>query len=89
MRGSLTVVHARPLAAALDEALLAEGGELLRGAARVEIQTPLQVADRALAVAQQLEQTDPRRVAERAEELGLERIDRRARGLVSPMIYES
>ena len=70
------VVDARPLAPALDQALLAQGGELLRRAARVQLERRLQGADPALALAQQLQQPDPHRMTERPKELGLERVDR-------------
>ena len=43
------VVDARPFAAALEEVVPLERGEVLRGAARVERERGLQLADRPLA----------------------------------------
>ena len=63
------VVDARAFAARLDETDPPQCGQVLRGAAGVELELCLQRADRALAVAQQLEDPDARRVAEHPEEL--------------------
>ncbi len=66
------VVDARALAPRLDHTDPAKGAQVLRGAARVELELGLQPADRPLAVAQQLEDADARWMAEHPEERRLD-----------------
>lgn len=71
-RISDAVVDVRAVPPACDETLLAQCGEMLRRAAGVQAECRLQRADGLLALAQELQQSDPGRAAECAEELGLE-----------------
>src|SRR4051794_35499403 len=71
------VVDARPLASALNQPLLAQQREVLRRCAGVELERRLQVAHRTLALTQELQQADPHGMPEHAEELRLQRKDRR------------
>src|SRR5450755_4739380 len=63
------IIDARALLAADHEALLAQYGQMLRRPTRVELERVLQTPDRALTVAQQLQQPDPRRVTQNSEEV--------------------
>jgi hypothetical protein len=69
------VVDAGTGAAAFEDALLAQCGEVLGGAAGVEVELRLEVADGSLAVAEEFEHADADRMAEYPEELSLDDID--------------
>ncbi len=70
------VVDTRSRPSALHKALAPERAEVLRGSARIQPQRLLQVTDRPLTFAQQLQDAHPRGVAENAEEVALEHVDR-------------
>ena len=70
------VVDARPLPPRRHEPDPPQRREMLRRPARVEPELGLQRADRALAVAQQLEDPHPRRVAEHPKEVRLHLVHR-------------
>jgi hypothetical protein len=70
------VVDARAFAARFDEPDAPERGEVLRRAPGVELELGLERSDRALAVAQELEDADACGVPEHAEEVRLDLVDR-------------
>ena len=74
-RVSDAVVHAGAGFAALDQALLAERREMLRGAAGIQLERRLQRAHRQLTCAQQLQNPNADGVPEDAKELGFQCID--------------
>ena len=65
------VVDARALLARLDETDPPQRRQMLRRAAGIEPERVLQGADGVLAVTEQLEDPDPRRMPERAKESAL------------------
>ncbi len=65
------VADGGPHLAILHDAVLPQRGQMLRRAARIEFQSGLQLAHRLLAVAQQLEDAHPGRMAQHPEEPGL------------------
>ena len=75
-RGSrIRVVDAGAGPPALENSLLAQRGEVLRGAAGVEAELGLQVPDGAFSVGQELEHPDPHGMAEHPEKLGFDDVD--------------
>ena len=70
------VVDASARPTAVEQALLAQHGEVLGGAAGIQVELGLKVAHGALALAEELEDPDSHRVAENPEELGLYDVDR-------------
>jgi hypothetical protein len=70
-----SVVDVGAFAAALERSLFAQRGEVLGGAARVEGERVLQVADGPLPVAQEFEDPDADGVTEHFEQLRLAYVD--------------
>lgn len=75
-RVSDAVINVGSGAPAFQNALLAKRREVLRGATRIDLQLALKFAYRAFGFAEQLQYSDPYRMAQNLEQLGFDHVHR-------------